>query len=1662
MATATTITPTGSSLTSVYVNKPFVVSFDVSSTFSAATTPTYQLCNSYSALAPYTSSGSNFQGTFSSTGFKQTLQVDALAPIGTSVVSTFFDPGLPVFTIAFPAFDSNGRMYFAGGPTDTQIYRVTTDGSYEVFAGKPTSGFADGDRLTTATFTIPRGLCFDSNGDMLIASFYNVRKITMATGQVSTIAGPSSATRGYADGTGSAVRFAYALNIKPEYGGTGNFIVVDYDGHNLRRMTPAGVVTTILGTGSPVGPWPFNFSRGFLDASGTAARFDRPLDFVYTASGDMLIADQFNFRIRKATPAMDVTTYAGNGSSISVDGTLTTAGFGYPTGIELDASENIYVPEFYSCTIRRIVGSTVTTWAGSLNSNAYVNGSLSTARFQTPENIRRYGDTFYVADRAVRMRAITITSSNTFPFVSRPPGFAVLASSNYPITVQSRIDVSWTSVGGLLPLFKFEPFGTNSFTANQCGGTTTDVLTYSTTSTELVGYLSGTGTPNVLFRGSNGPSVAYSYPLTLSVRATSNSMVVDDVSTTVTIGTARIIYSPCNSSLVFYRNEPSPAPVFSLVSSDASLIYSATSLPAGLSFARTGPRSFALSGTPTTQTITSNYTILAFDTSSRTYATQVSIVVNPERLLLDVSGSLTQSNVRSTSAITPITFTARFPPYTAYRGMRYTWSPPPPAGLQFRDKDGTALSGSSYFVDTNFDTSFSMTLAGTITEAQLRSFALSNTSTYSITLTGTRTAPLPTLSPSLPRTITLRFGETVFFTSNVPPLFVGLPVSNYVYTPKTYFPAVLDSSITSVTVTEGFLPDGLDGSFTPIKQEFAIVGTPTAALTYPFTLTATNGAGTSASLSVAPTISNDSVTIVALSDPCFNFIQTRDLANPKLGFYPYPIRYAVSSTSGCNVTVTGANLPNGVTLVSNAGTYDLSGRPTTAAGPSIATLLAQVPSTGASATKTFQYTVSAETFFFPTPTFAFTQNVPVTPIEVDVSTLSQNSVIRFSSPNIPAALQITNTGLVTGTLQGSSAGTFDVTAFTPYAFGSKTYSYSVTPDRVLLQPAVYTTVTAPGCNVSIPISGYSLSALTVSNYRFQSAFPYGLTINPTTGLLSGTLASVLPTDTSFTVLGSAGIVNGSLTGTMTTTNLTTSRAQLIEIQEQSNLRVYSSDDLGSNWTVAYSSNALVAGRIGVNGVDTYLIPTSSDLVLRSSTGSSYTTSSLGQSAFSPLMTGVAYDSCSSTWWVGGTLSNGTRSVRVFKSLNDGATWDAGTTLSGVQDRSGNADPAPGVYDAYLYGGVDLAYREGVLLLGGQQIARSTDSGATWSTRSSSLIEVARFSLDQGTVWLAVGSSLYSSTTANTYTSDATTIVYSLDQGLTWTAAPGGFNMNAYEVAYGDGVWLASGLDWTGSAFVQRIRYSFDGLTWAVLTSVPSYTYGTTLDVRPLGVLGVLGYDQTDWKIIRAPEDGTATLYSHPADIPIDSGWTTTTITGEFPGIDIPSRFSSYVVQTINPGADSTTITFPLPNTGPTFVSPGQTTYVVWQYMPIPAITFTAVGTAPISYFASELPVGLTWNSTTRTLTGACMRLGTQSFTIYATDGLGGVTSFTISFIVGVPRIVKQQTGAGAYTALVRDYTEVAAAINARDTRVNPTEEAALGSFASPYAPDVVTPSNCPC
>ena len=132
-------------------------------------------------------------------------------------------------------------------------------------------------------------------------------------------------------------------------------------------------------------------------------------------------------------------------------------------------------------------------------------------------------------------------------------------------------------------------------------------------------------------------------------------------------------------------------------------------------------------------------------------------------------------------------------------------------------------------------------------------------------------------------------------------------------------------------------------------------------------------------------------------------------------------------------------------------------------------------------------------------------------------------------------------------------------------------------------------------------------------------------------------------------------------------------------------------------------------------------------------------------------------------------------------------------------------------------------------------------------------------------------------------------------------------------------------------------------------------------------------------------------------------------------------------------------------------------------MQITPIVFSATGSGQVYFFldTTTLPLGLNWNPLAQTITGSPIRTGTASFTVYAKDS-NGVTVIRINTNTIIPRIIRKQDGAGAYTSLLRQYTLVNAAQNARDNKVFPTQERALGEFMAPQAPDVVTPSNCPC
>jgi hypothetical protein len=156
-----------------------------------------------------------------------------------------------------------------------------------------------------------------------------------------------------------------------------------------------------------------------------------------------------------------------------------------------------------------------------------------------------------------------------------------------------------------------------------------------------------------------------------------------------------------------------------------------------------------------------------------------------------------------------------------------------------------------------------------------------------------------------------------------------------------------------------------------------------------------------------------------------------------------------------------------------------------------------------------------------------------------------------------------------------------------------------------------------------------------------------------------------------------------------------------------------------------------------------------------------------------------------------------------------------------------------------------------------------------------------------------------------------------------------------------------------------------------------------------------------------------------------------------------------------------------PNTGgPTFVDT-ELSYTYYEYVPIIPIQLNVTSIdGYVYFFCSPLPVGLTFNNAAganlATLTGTPCRLVNNYFvTVYAKDSTG-TSSITLRISVILPRVVKVQDGAGSYTALVRQYTEVNADQNALDNVVYPAG-ASPGTFQSSYPPDEVSatiPANC--
>jgi len=273
---------------------------------------------------------------------------------------------------------------------DAPVAPVTPSGTVTTLAGTPfTDGSADGTGAA-ASFRGLRAVAVDSSGNVYVADTYSstIRKITPA-GVVTTLAGtpvPIGGEGGFADGTGANALFKDPMGIAVD--ASGNVYVADTGNQVIRKITidvnGVATVTTLAGR---------EREGGFADGTGADARFSGPVEIAVDSSGNLYVADSGNVVVRKITPAGVVTTLAGKaGEAGSTDGTGADARFGDLSGIAVDSSGNVYVSESYAATIRKITpAGVVTTLAGTPvpvgENGGFADGTGAAAKFFDPEGV---------------------------------------------------------------------------------------------------------------------------------------------------------------------------------------------------------------------------------------------------------------------------------------------------------------------------------------------------------------------------------------------------------------------------------------------------------------------------------------------------------------------------------------------------------------------------------------------------------------------------------------------------------------------------------------------------------------------------------------------------------------------------------------------------------------------------------------------------------------------------------------------------------------------------------------------------------------------------------------------------------------------------------------------------------------------------------------------------------------------------------------------------------------------------------------------------------------------------------------------------------------------------------------------------------------------------
>ncbi|QKJ32456.1 putative Ig domain-containing protein [Mucilaginibacter mali] len=247
-----------------------------------------------------------------------------------STSSTFANGTGTSASFALPndiALDGSGNLYVAD-EWNNMVRKVTPSGVVTTFAGSTTSGFTNANGAS-ARFSYPFGICSDAAGNLYVADLNNgaVRKIT-PSGDVTTLASG----------------FGTVLDVACD--AAGYVYVADANYHTIYKITPSGTTSIFAGAGY----------AGSSNGTGNGATFNHPAGIAVDGSGNVYVGDENNQQIRKITPAGVVTTVAGTGSSGSSNGSGSSSSFYLPCGVAYDQTTgSLFVADYNNNMIRKVV-----------------------------------------------------------------------------------------------------------------------------------------------------------------------------------------------------------------------------------------------------------------------------------------------------------------------------------------------------------------------------------------------------------------------------------------------------------------------------------------------------------------------------------------------------------------------------------------------------------------------------------------------------------------------------------------------------------------------------------------------------------------------------------------------------------------------------------------------------------------------------------------------------------------------------------------------------------------------------------------------------------------------------------------------------------------------------------------------------------------------------------------------------------------------------------------------------------------------------------------------------------------------------------------------------------------------------------------------------------